>query len=452
MTVLKNVCRMILNTKTVQFKLYTRQSYSLYNLQRLANLNNSVNSRFCSNKVKTEEPICNVGTLGHVDHGKTTLTAAITKVIAEEDKTCEYVSYDQIDKAPEEKARGITINIAHVGYRTKARRYAHTDCPGHADFIKNMISGASQMDGAILLVAATDGVMPQTREHLLLAKQVGADVADQEVLELVEIETRELLCDFGFDGINIPVIYGSALLALRGDTSEYGVPSVKKLLDAIDTYIPTPTRDYTSPFLLPIDNAFSVPGRGTVVVGTIKRGIVKKNMDANLLGFDESINTTISDIHIFKKSVTEAVAGENVGVLLRGIKIDRIRKGMLVCKAKSMMASNHYEAQIYLLSSSEGGRHRPMRPTGYCQPLYSTTWNVLCRLDLMLPEGTNMLMPGEHVTTKLTLLRSMPMMEGQSFTIRENKCTVATGMVTKILPPINVDKRKLNKAILPDTQ
>ena len=266
-----------------------------------------------------------------VDHGKTTLTAAITKVL-EKDGLANYISYDQIDRAPEEKTRGITINAAHIGYSTKKRSYAHTDCPGHADYVKNMISGASQMDGAILVVAATDGQMPQTREHLLLAKQVGidkivvfinkADQVDHEVLELVEIEIRELLCDFGFDGGNCPVICGSALQALNGETSEIGEPSIKKLLDSVDEYIPTPVRDLKSPFLLPIDNAFTVPGRGTVVVGTLKKGTIIKNSESDLLGFDENIRTTVSDIQIFKKSVPKALAGDNVGALLRGVKVN----------------------------------------------------------------------------------------------------------------------------------
>lgn len=268
-----------------------------------------------------------------VDHGKTTLTAAITKVL-EKEGLANYISYDQIDRAPEEKTRGITINAAHIGYSTKKRSYAHTDCPGHADYVKNMISGASQMDGAILVVAATDGQMPQTREHLLLAKQVGidkivvyinkADQVDSEVLELVEIEIRELLCDFGFDGGNCPVICGSALQALNGESSEIGEPSIRKLLDSVDEYIPTPVRDLKSPFLLPIDNAFTVPGRGTVVVGTLKKGTILKNAESDLLGFDENIKTTVSDIQIFKKSVPKALAGDNVGALLRGVKVRKI--------------------------------------------------------------------------------------------------------------------------------
>ena len=298
----------------------------------------------------------NIGTIGHIDHGKTTLTAAITQVLAK-DGLAKFVSYDHIDKAPEEKARGITINIAHVEYTTKKRHYAHTDCPGHADFIKNMISGTSQMDGAIIVVAATDGQMPQTREHLLLARQIGlkhlvvfinkADLADEEMLELVEIEMRELLSDYGFDGMNTPVVYGSALLALRGDESKYGVPSVKKLLDTVDEYIPTPERDLTSPFWLPVDNAFTVPGRGTVVVGTIKKGKVNKGDEAELMGHGSSKKTVVTDVQVFRKSVPTAFAGDNVGLLLRSVKLDQVQRGMVLAAAKSVTLVNHFQAQVW---------------------------------------------------------------------------------------------------------
>ncbi|CAG5089126.1 Similar to Tufm: Elongation factor Tu, partial [Cotesia congregata] len=343
-------------------------------------------------------------------------------------KNCKYVPFDQIDKAPEEKARGITINIAHVGYSTKLRRYAHTDCPGHSDFIKNMISGASQMDGAILVVAADDGTMPQTREHLFLAKQLNikhiADLVDDELLDLVEIEVRELLTDLGFDGISAPVIRGSALLGLNGDNSKFGVPAIKDLLDAVDNYVPTPKRDYESPFLLPIDNVISVPGRGTVVVGTIKRGIIKKNAPADLLGFDEQTRTTVGDIQIFQKSVPQALAGENVGILLRSVKYNNVFRGMMLCQRDSLPSTNHFEAQI-------------------------STWSVQCRYDLMLGQGNNMLMPGEQCSTKLTLIKRMPMMVGQTFTVREGRNTIATGQITKLLKPLIVDKRKLNQVVVP---
>ncbi|XP_067634432.1 elongation factor Tu [Eurosta solidaginis] len=397
---------------------------------------------------------CNVGTIGHVDHGKTTLTSAITKILAEKG-LAQYQSYEQIDRAPEEKARGITINACHIGYATTERFYAHTDCPGHADYIKNMISGASQMDGAILVVAANDGQMPQTREHLLLAKQVGieriivfinkADLVDQEVLELVEIEMREMLSDFGFDGIASPVVYGSALLALKGDTSPFGVPSIEKLLHEMDSYVPTPARDYNSPFILPIDNAFTVAGRGTVVVGTIKRGTMMKNDLADLLGFNQNIRTSIGDIQIFKKSVAKAVAGENVGILLRSVKISNVDRGMLLCAADTENISNHFEASMYLLSRAEGGRSKPML-SKYIQQLFSATWNIPARIDLIPSDG--MLMPGEHAKVRITLLRKMVLIPGQAFTIRENGATVATGMITERKPALDIPKNKLSKIVV----
>ncbi|XP_049881042.1 elongation factor Tu-like [Pectinophora gossypiella] len=401
-----------------------------------------------------EKKHCNIGTIGHVDHGKTTLTAAITKVLAK-DGLAQYVSYDEIDKAPEEKARGITINAAHVGYSTKLRHYAHTDCPGHADYIRNMISGASQMDAAVLVVAGNDGPMPQTREHLLLAKQVGikhilvyinkADLVDNELLELVEIEMRELLSDFGYDGNTVPMICGSALKALNGDESEYGAPSIRKLLDTMDEYIPPIVRDLQSPFLMPIDNAFTVPGRGTVVVGTIKRGVMKKNDEADLMGFGYNIKTTLSDIQIFKKSVSEALAGDNVGVLLRGMRIKSVETGMLLCAAKSFQLSNHYKAKIYFLTRNEGGRKKPVF-SKYSQQMFSGTWNIACRIDL--DPSMNMMMPGDHGEVYLTLLEGMVMTQGQPFTIRENNVTVATGIVTDTLPSIDVPKGKLGKVIM----
>lgn len=403
---------------------------------------------FCSEAKPAEH--CNVGTIGHVDHGKTTLTAAITKVLSKGGQA-NYVPYDQIDRAPEEKARGITINAAHIGYSTKKRHYAHTDCPGHADYVKNMISGASQMDGAILVVAATDGQMPQTREHLLLARQVGvekivvfinkADQVDQEVIELVEIELRELLCDFGFDGIKSPVVVGSALLALQGDQSEMGEPAILRLLEAIDGYVPTPTRDFTSPFLLPIDNAFTVPGRGTVVIGTLARGTIRKNDDAELLGFDEQVKTTIGGLQVFKKDVSLAKAGDNIGALLRNVKITAVQRGMLLCAAGSTKVSNHFDGTIYLLAKNEGGRSKPLT-SKYIQQLFSKTWNVSCRVDLV---GQEMLMPGDHGAIRLTLLRKMVMSCGQTFTIRENGKTVATGLVTGVLDSVDLPQNKLIK-------
>ncbi|KAG8278330.1 elongation factor Tu [Homalodisca vitripennis] len=391
---------------------------------------------------------CNIGTIGHVDHGKTTLTAAITKVMSKYGNT-KYIPFEQIDKAPEEKARGITINAAHIEYWSSKRHYAHTDCPGHADYVKNMISGASQMDGAIVVVAADDGQMPQTREHLFLAKQIGlskilvyinkADLVDNEVIELVELEMREMLKDFGFDGDNCPVIVGSALLALQGDTSKIGEKSIIDLIDAVDNYIPTPTRDLTSPFLMPIDNVLSVPGRGSVVVGTIGKGVMKKQIEADLLGFSRHIKTVVSDIQVFQKSVQQAIAGENIGCLLRGVKVSDVNRGMILCAKGSVTFSNHYVAQVYFLSRSEGGRRHPVT-NKYIQQLFSQTWNVSCRIDLV--EGSSMVMPGEHSSVTLTLLYKMVMSPGQSFTIRENNVTVATGIISKVLQPLTLPEKK----------
>lgn len=438
------------NVASVPVKHFNRKSSSnVLNILFPSTSSSFEARRFSSEGVKPSEH-CNVGTIGHVDHGKTTLTAAITKVLSK-DGRANYVSYDQIDRAPEEKARGITINAAHIGYSTTKRHYAHTDCPGHADYVKNMISGASQMDGAILVVAATDGQMPQTREHLLLARQVGvdkivvfinkADQVDQEVIELVEIELRELLGDFGFDGINSPVIVGSALLALQGDQSELGEPSIQRLMEAIDSYIPTPTRDFTSPFLLPIDNAFTVPGRGTVVVGTLARGTIKKNEDAELLGFDEQVKTTVGGVQVFKRDVGLAKAGDNIGALLRSVKINAVQRGMLLCAAGSEKVSNHFDGTMYLLAKNEGGRSKPLT-SKYIQQLFSKTWNVSCRVDLV---GQEMLMPGDHGAIRLTLLRKMVMSCGQTFTIRENGKTVSTGIITKVLDAVDLPQKKLIK-------
>lgn len=407
---------------------------------------------FSANNEK-EKPTCNVGTIGHVDHGKTTLTAAITKVL-QKTGLSSFVSYDQIDRAPEEKQRGITINTAHISYSSSLRHYAHTDCPGHSDYVKNMISGASQMDGAILVVAASDGQMPQTREHLLLAKQAGvkkvvvfvnkADLVDEDVLELVEIEVRELLEDYGYDGIDAPFVNGSALLALQGDQGPYGESSIQKLVKALDEYITIPTRDLTSPFLLPIDNYFTVPGRGSVVTGTLKRGIMRKGEAAELLGFDRHIKTVLNDLQVFKKSTPIIEAGQNVGVLLRGVKNEVLSRGMTLCASGSQKCHNRFEAAIYLLSHAEGGRSRPL-VSPYMQQLFSDTWNVACRVDL--PDGIHMLMPGDHGTVILTLQESMVMMQNQSFTIRENNSTVGTGIIIKLLDTVLIPQKKLDKIV-----
>ncbi|XP_037044294.1 elongation factor Tu [Bradysia coprophila] len=404
--------------------------------------------RLYSSKTTESRENCNVGTIGHVDHGKTTLTAAITKVLASAGNA-KYVPYDEIDKAPEEKARGITINAAHIGYATEKRSYAHTDCPGHADFIKNMISGASQMDGAILVIAADDGQMPQTREHLLLAKQVGiekiivyinkADKSDPETLELVEFEARDLLTDFGFDGDKSPVIHGSATLALNSDMSDIGVPSIHRLMKALDDYFDVPQRDLSSPFLMPVDNMFTVPGRGTVVIGTIRRGTIAKDDSVSLLGFSENIKTSVRDIHIFKQSVPKATAGDNVGVLLRSVKLSTVLRGMALCATNSADICNYFDASIYLLSEKEGGRQHPIQ-SNYAQQCYSSTWNVQCRIEL--PDGA-IIMPGEFGQVRMKLLKQMFLMDGQRFTIREsNKTVVATGIVTKRHNSVDYRKTK----------
>lgn len=392
---------------------------------------------------------CNVGTIGHVDHGKTTLTAAITKVAAKAGRS-KFIEFDKIDRAPEEKARGITINIAHVEYSTSNRHYAHTDCPGHADYIKNMISGASQMDGAIVVVAGSEGQMPQTREHLLLSRQIGiehvvvyvnkADIVDKEILELVELEVRDVLTMYGFDGDKTPFVFGSALLALQGDTSDIGEASIHRLLEALDNHIPTPVRDVKSPFLLPIDNAMSVPGRGSVCIGTLKQGTMRKNDEADLMGFNAKFTCTLGEIQVFQKKVNEARAGDNVGVLLRNIKLKQIERGMLLSKVDTLQLNNRYEAEIYLLSRGEGGRFKPIT-SKYIQQLFSRTWNVQARIDL--PSEEDMIMPGEHGTVTLTLLYKMYLDKGQTFTIRENNKLVATGIVTKLLGSMEIPQHNL---------
>jgi len=390
-----------------------------------------------------------VGTLGHVDHGKTTLSSALTKVAhASSPRTTAFVPFEEIDRGLEERARGVTIKASHLEYTHAGRHYAHTDCPGHRDYVKNMISGASGMDGAILVVAATDGQMPQTREHLLLAKQIGvkkiivfinkADLVDTDVLDLVELEMRELLTDFGYEGDATPFICGSALGALRDDPK--WTQSVQRLLDAMNEYIPLPERDVASPFLVPIDSCFTVQGRGTVVVGTIKRGVIKKGCEAELMGFDQSISTTVSDVQVFKKSVASAVAGDNIGALLRGVRMQSVRPGMILSQSGSLKMSNRYDAQVYFLTKGEGGRSRPLT-SGYIQQLFSTTWNITARLDLL--GGGEVALPGDHTPVRLTLLKGMVMSPGQSFTLRENHTTVATGLITEPLPPLDLTFTKL---------
>lgn len=318
-----------------------------------------------------QKPHCNVGTIGHVDHGKTTLTAAITKVLSDVSKEGnKFVKYEDIDRAPEEKARGITINSTHIQYETKNRHYAHTDCPGHIDYVKNMITGTSQMDGAILVIAATDGTMPQTREHLLLAKQIGveqivvyinkADIVDNEMLELVEIEARELLEEYGFDSQNTAIVAGSALMALNGDKPDIGKESILKLMEAVDSTIPTPKRDLSGPFYMPVESNVSVPGRGTVAVGTVAQGVLEKGQEVELLGHGNSVKTAASDIHIFRKSVPQCAAGDNIGVLLRGVKSELVQRGMFLSEPGYMKQFDTFEAQVYVLTKAEGGRSKPV--------------------------------------------------------------------------------------------
>ena len=411
--------------------------------------------RFCSTTPPTK-PNLNVGTIGHVDHGKTTLTAAITKVLAEEGNA-KFVAYDEIDKAEEERTRGITINICHVGYETAVRKYSHTDCPGHADYIKNMISGASQMDGAILLLAADDGAMPQTREHLLLARQVGvkkvvvfinkADKADEEMLELVELEASELIAEFGFSE-DTPIVIGSAKLALAGDTSKYGVDSIKNLIKALDTWIDLPARDVDSPLLMPIDKIVQITGRGSVAVGTIKQGTLKKDTAVQLVGFGHVISTTVGGIQRFNEDTKQVYAGDHVGVNLRKMKAGQLKKGMLMVKPGSVVPTNHFEGTCYFLSKSEGGRSKPLM-SGYIQMLYIDTVSAAFRLDIPKSEG-DMVLPGDQATVKLTVLKTMPLFVGQKFTLRENKITVASGIITKLGEPIQTHSAtKLIKMKIP---
>jgi len=404
----------------------------------------------------SSKPNINVGTIGHVDHGKTTLTSAITKVLADQNQA-KYVPFDQIDKANEEKTRGITINVCHVGYESSLRRYSHTDCPGHADYIKNMISGASQMDGAVLLVAADDGPMPQTREHLLLASQVGvskivvfinkADMVDDEILELVQLEMTDMLTSYGFSE-DSPMVIGSAKLALAGDTSEHGVASIGRLVEAMDEWIVEPARDTTAPLVMPIDSSVSITGRGTVGIGTIKQGSIKKDDQVQLVGFGRVLKTSIGGIQRFNVDAPQAFAGDHVGVNLRKVKKDVVQKGMLLVKPNSVKPTNHFEGVCYFLTKGEGGRHKPAL-SGYIQMLYIDTWQVAFRMDIP-PEEGDMVLPGDQARLKLTVLKDMPIFEGQRFTLRENKMTVASGIVTKLHDPIETHSgTKLIKLKIP---
>jgi len=391
-------------------------------------------------KFERTKPHVNVGTIGHVDHGKTTLTAALTKVMAEKFGG-EFKAYDQIDKAPEERARGITIATAHVEYQSAARHYAHVDCPGHADYVKNMITGAAQMDGAILVVSAADGPMPQTREHILLARQVGvpyivvylnkADMVDDaELLELVELEVRDLLTLYKFPGDKTPIITGSALKALEGDLGEIGVPSLLKLVQALDDYIPVPKRAIEGAFLMPVEDVFSIAGRGTVVTGRIERGIVKVNDEVEIVGIRATQKTTCTGVEMFRKLLDEGQAGDNVGVLLRGTKREEVERGQVLCKPGSINPHTKFEAEVYVLTKEEGGRHTPFFK-GYRPQFYFRTTDVTGAVEL--PEGTEMVMPGDNIKIVVELIAPIAMEQGLRFAIREGGKTVGAGVVAKVI-------------------
>ncbi len=382
----------------------------------------------------------NVGTIGHVDHGKTTLTAALTTVLAKSGHA-KARAYDSIDNAPEEKARGITINTAHVEYESDKRHYAHVDCPGHADYIKNMITGAAQMDGAILVVSASDGPMPQTREHILLAKQVGVPyivvymnkcdmVQDAELLDLVEEEIRDLLTKYDFPGKDTPIIRGSALKAVEGDTSELGEPSINKLVAALDSYIPDPVRETDKPFLMPIEDIFSIEGRGTVVTGRIERGQIKINDEIEIVGIRPTAKTVVTGIEMFNKQLDSGMAGDNAGILLRGTKKDEVERGQVLCKPGSITPHTDFEAQVYILTKEEGGRHTPFFK-GYKPQFYIRTTDVTG--EVILPEGQEMVMPGDTITLNIKLITPVALEEKSKFAIREGGKTVGAGNVTKIV-------------------
>jgi elongation factor Tu len=391
-------------------------------------------------KFSRDKPHVNVGTIGHVDHGKTTLSAAITKVLAEKGGATA-MDYDQIDKAPEERERGITISTSHLEYQTDNRHYAHVDCPGHADYVKNMITGAAQMDGAILVVSASDGPMPQTREHILLARQVGVPyivvflnkvdmVDDPELLDLVELEVRELLSSYKFPGDDTPIIRGSALKALEGDSSEIGVPAILKLMEAVDSYIPTPERDIDKPFLMPVEDVFSISGRGTVVTGRVERGIIKVGDEVEIVGFKETTKTTVTGVEMFRKLLDQGEAGDNIGALLRGTKKDEIERGQVLAKPGSIKPHKKFKGEVYVLSKDEGGRHKPFF-ANYRPQFYFRTTDVTGTITL--PEGTEMVMPGDNVTITVELITPVAMDKELRFAIREGGRTVGAGVVTEII-------------------
>jgi len=404
-------------------------------------MNKPGNCKMSKEKFERTKPHVNVGTIGHVDHGKTTLTAALTKVMAQRHGRGEVRSYDQIDNAPEEKERGITIATAHVEYESDNRHYAHVDCPGHADYVKNMITGAAQMDGAILVVSAADGPMPQTREHILLARQVGVpyivvymnkadQVDDAELLELVEMEVRDLLSTYEFPGDDTPIITGSALKAFEGDQSEIGEPSVIKLVEALDSYIPEPERAIDGAFLMPVEDVFSISGRGTVVTGRIERGIVKVGDEIEIVGIKDTAKTTCTGVEMFRKLLDQGQAGDNVGVLLRGTKREEVERGQVLAKPGSITPHTKFEAEVYILTKDEGGRHTPFFK-GYRPQFYFRTTDVTGAVEL--PEGTEMVMPGDNVQMVVELIAPIAMEDGLRFAIREGGRTVGAGVVAKII-------------------
>ena len=390
-------------------------------------------------KFERNKPHCNIGTIGHVDHGKTSLTAAITKILAKSGGAS-FTAYDQIDKAPEERARGITISTAHVEYETANRHYAHVDCPGHADYVKNMITGAAQMDGAILVVSAADGPMPQTREHILLARQVGVpalvvflnkcDIADPDLLELVELEVRELLSSYNFPGDDIPIIHGSAVCALNDTNPELGEQAILKLMEAVDAYIPQPARDVDKPFLMPVEDVFSISGRGTVVTGRVERGIVKVGEEVEVVGLRPTIKTIVTGVEMFRKLLDQGQAGDNIGALLRGTKREDVERGQVLAKPGSITPHTKFKAESYILTKEEGGRHTPFF-TNYRPQFYFRTTDVTGVVSL--PNGVEMVMPGDNVSMEVQLIAPIAMDEGLRFAIREGGRTVGAGVVAKII-------------------
>jgi elongation factor Tu len=390
-------------------------------------------------KFERTKPHCNVGTIGHVDHGKTTLTAAITKVLAKTGGAT-FTAYDQIDKAPEEKARGITISTAHVEYETANRHYAHVDCPGHADYVKNMITGAAQMDGAILVVSAADGPMPQTREHILLARQVGVpaivvymnkmDMADPELADLVEMEIRDLLTKYQFPGDKTPIIRGSALAALEDGDKTLGEESILKLMEAVDSFIPQPTRPLDQPFLMPIEDVFSISGRGTVVTGRVERGVIKVNDEVEIVGLKATQKTVVTGVEMFRKLLDQGQAGDNIGALLRGTKREEVERGQVLAKPGTITPHTHFKAECYILTKDEGGRHTPFF-SNYRPQFYFRTTDVTG--EVILPQGTEMVMPGDNVSIEVKLIAPIAMEEGLRFAIREGGRTVGAGVVSKII-------------------